>query len=65
MTGSQTIGATGYKGEPVDTFHLCSGCLKRQSLGKTSDGWLGCVVCQKQVDEAVAAFLKNKFGGKQ
>ena len=42
--------------------HICSYCLKRLSLGKTIMGWLGCVVCQKAVDEAILAFLKAKFG---
>ena len=42
--------------------HLCGYCLKRLSLGETEGGWLGCVVCQREVDEAIIKFLKEKFG---
>ncbi len=43
--------------------HLCSYCQKRLSLGLTEeDLWLGCVICQGEVDEAVESFLEKKFG---
>lgn len=45
--------------------HICSNCLKRLSLGRTKWGWLGCVVCQKEVDIAIMEFLKQRFGGKE
>jgi len=43
--------------------HLCNCCQQRLSLGQGEDGmWLGCVVCQRAVDEAIIKFLKEKFG---
>lgn len=41
--------------------HICDHCLLRLSLGPTRYGWLGCVVCQGNVDRYIEEFLANKF----
>ena len=42
-------------------FRLCLYCNKRRSLGKTPWGWLGCVVCQLEVDKAMEQYVKERF----
>lgn len=42
--------------------HLCDFCHKRLSLGNTPLGWLGCVVCQAEVDKFMLEFVRQKFG---
>ncbi len=41
---------------------LCKICLKRLSLGRTVWGWLGCIVCQREVDAGIRQFVIDKFG---
>ncbi|MBA7578257.1 hypothetical protein ES708_20119 [subsurface metagenome] len=48
----------------IDNFRLCAYCHKCPSLGRTIIGWLGCVVCQREVDTAMEEFVKEKFGSR-
>lgn len=49
----------------INNFRLCAYCLKRPSLGQTRVGWLGCIVCQREVDKAMQEFIEKKFRGKK
>lgn len=48
----------------IDNFRLCAYCHKRPSLGRTRIGWLGCVVCQREVDTAIQELMKEKFSSR-
>ena len=41
---------------------VCIYCLKLPSLGETIIGWLGCIVCQREVDNAMEQFVRERFG---